>query len=174
MPNFDVHIMLPPLTDTQQEKVKDVIFREGYKAHLEATPFGSTLSINIDNEEMDDPMAGPSYLMKEIVREIEMCMFCGGSIQYQHDHWTHKEQKDCKYGDKLFESIPAPVLQPLNEGVAVDYEIPKVGTSHYIVGSHDKASPVKRMQAVGEALRHGFGEDWLKKRGEYGHGIGRG
>lgn len=168
---FDIHIMLPPLTDIQLEKVRDILFANGVQGIVESTPFGSTLSVNVADS---DPMDKTSDLMKLIVRELEMCMFCGGTIEYQLDHWTHKaDAKPCKYGDELFKTVPAPEESTPDEGEVGVYTMPKGRRFKNPVGTYDKENLVKRMAAIGAALRHGFGEDWLSKRGEYGHGTER-
>ena len=168
---FDIHIMLPPLDEEQQELVRKVLFDNGVEGVITSSPFGSTLSMDIHEA---DPMDKTSHLMKLIVRELEQCMFCGGRIEWRHDHWSHATlDTNCSYGDQLLLTVPAPALQPLNEGEVGTYVMPPVGKSKYIVGSKDKASLVKRLTAVGEALRHGFGADWLAKRGEQGYGIER-
>lgn len=167
MPNFDIHIMLPPLTDIQIEKVKDIIFQNGVQGTVKGSEHGTTLSVNVADS---DPMDKTSDLMKLIVRELEMCMFCGGSIMYIEERWTHREQKDCSYGDELFKTVPPPDLK-VEEGEVGVYTMPQGRRFKNPVGTYDKDNRVKRYQAVGAAMRHGFGEDWLKKRGDAGYGI---
>lgn len=169
MSNFDIHIMLPPLTDIQVEKVKDILFQNGVQGKIESNRHGSTLSVNVDD---GDPMDKTSDLMKLIVRELEMCMFCGGNILFIEERWTHREQKDCRYGDELFKTVPPPEVHT-DEGEVGVYTMPKGRRFKNPVGTYDKDNRVKRYQAVGAALAHGFGEDWLKQRGTAGYGFAR-
>lgn len=165
----DKLIILPPnLTDEDYQLIEDHLHNCHFNGHLEDSFYGKTIHVleGVTSEDVID-------LTHKLCLLLNKCMVCGGKISYVGNEWAHDDEDiKCGLGDPaLNKNLPPPLTMFTKsaEGEVENIPIPPVVE---VDEGLDILSGEDRMRAIGQALIHGFGPEWLEKRRGSERGFG--